>query len=69
MKKILDKEKQFNTNFKNIDLIEEDCLKIREIINRILNKDDVKADDIVKAMEHTRTCNDCGKYLIEMKKS
>ncbi len=68
MKKIFNQEKQFDTNLGE-DFLDQDCVKIREIIDKIFNKSDFTADEMVKAMEHTRTCQSCGEYFLQAQNS
>lgn len=68
MKKIFNQEKQFGPNLQS-DYLDQDCAKIRIVIDKIFNKSDFTTDEIVKAMEHTRTCQSCGEYFLQVKNS
>lgn len=44
------------------------CQEARKIIDETKNTPKPSIDNLILAMEHTRTCKDCGDYFIQLNK-
>ena len=73
MKNNLNQNSNFNPSseyefFSNQNSILIDCNQAKEIINMIVNHQAVKPKQLAQAIEHTRTCKECGEYFLKVQK-